>query len=53
MFDAFATSTFFMLTLMCWLDMIGGVIFNIANSPQRGGGGGRRERRPPQDDYED
>ncbi|WP_108983486.1 hypothetical protein [Candidatus Phycosocius bacilliformis] len=41
-FEAFATSTFFLLTLMCWLDMIGGVIFNIANAPSggRGGGGG-------------
>jgi hypothetical protein len=33
LFEAFATSTFFLLTLMCWLDMIGGVIFNIASAP--------------------
>jgi hypothetical protein len=31
-FDAFSTSSFFFLVVMCWLDMIGGVIFNIASS---------------------
>jgi hypothetical protein len=41
--DSFATSTFFILTLMCWLDMIAGVIFNIASSglPSSGSGYGR------------
>jgi hypothetical protein len=49
MSDAFSTSSFFLLMVMCWLDMVGGIIFNIASSSQTGGdsrGGGR-------DDYED
>ena len=41
LFEAFATSTFFLLTLMCWLDMIGGVIFNIASAPSSGRGSGK------------
>jgi hypothetical protein len=47
-FDAFSTSSFFFLMIMCWLDMVGGVIFNIASS---GGGGGGRGK--SYDDYED
>jgi hypothetical protein len=47
--DAFSTSSFFFLMVMCWLDMIGGVIFNIASSGH-GGGGGRVKN---YDDYED
>ena len=39
-FDSFSTSTFFLLTLMCTLDMIGGVIANIAEA----GFGSRSER---------
>ena len=50
MFDAFSTSSFFFLTVMCWLDMIGGVIFNIASSGQGTSGGGRNKS---YDDYED
>lgn len=51
-FDAFSTSSFFFLMVMCWLDMIGGVIFNIASSGGSGnsGGGGRGKS---YDDYED
>ena len=51
-FDAFSTSSFFFLMVMCWLDMIGGVIFNIASSGGGGnsGGGGRGKS---YDDYED
>lgn len=30
--DSFSTSTFFLLTIMCVLDMIGGVIANIAEA---------------------
>ena len=41
-FDAFSTSSFFFLMVMCWLDMIGGVIFNIASAGGGGGGGGGR-----------
>jgi hypothetical protein len=44
-FDAFSTSSFFFLTIMCWLDMVGGVIFNIASA----GSGDRGGR----DEYED
>jgi hypothetical protein len=47
--DAFSTSSFFFLMVMCWLDMIGGVIFNIASSG--GGGGGGRGK--SYDDYEE
>jgi|GEM_PF-1341276 hypothetical protein len=36
--DSFATSTFFLLSLMCILDMIGGIIVNIAEASTRGGG---------------
>jgi hypothetical protein len=32
--DRFGTSPFLLLTLMCWLDMIGGVVFNIAAAGQ-------------------
>jgi hypothetical protein len=46
--DAFSTSSFFFLTIMCWLDMIGGVIFNIASSGQGGGRG-----KASNDGYED
>ena len=51
--DAFSTSSFFFLMVMCWLDMVGGVIFNIASS---GGGGGKTSggsRGKSYDDYED
>ena len=48
--DAFSTSSFFFLTVMCWLDMIGGVIFNIASAGGGGSGGGRGKS---YDDYED
>jgi hypothetical protein len=47
--DAFSTSSFFLLTVMCWLDMIGGVIFNIASASS---GGGRSSRAKAYDDYE-
>jgi hypothetical protein len=50
--DSFATSTFFILTLMCWLDMVAGVIFNIASSPMGGGGGDSGGARR-QDGYDD
>jgi hypothetical protein len=50
--DAFSTSSFFFLTVMCWLDMIGGVIFNIA-SASSGGGGGGGGRGKSYDDYEE
>ena len=43
----------FFLMVMCWLDMVGGVIFNIASS---GGGGGKASggsRGKSYDDYED
>jgi hypothetical protein len=30
--DAFATSTFLLLTIMCALDMLGGILMNIANA---------------------
>lgn len=36
-FDSFGTSTFFLLFIMCTLDMIGGVIVNIADASIRGG----------------
>lgn len=49
--DAFSTSSFFFLMVMCWLDMIGGVIFNIASAGHSSGGGGRSKA--AQDDYED
>jgi hypothetical protein len=49
--DAFSTSSFFFLTVMCWLDMIGGVIFNIASASSGGGGGGGRGK--SYDDYEE
>jgi hypothetical protein len=47
--DAFSTSSFFFLMVMCWLDMIGGVIFNIASASSGGGGGGAKRY----DDYEE
>jgi hypothetical protein len=50
--DAFSTSSFFFLTIMCWLDMMGGVIFNIASASPSGGGGGRRSK-TYNDDYEE
>lgn len=50
--DAFSTSSFFFLMVMCWLDMVGGIIFNIASSSQGGGGGGGG-RAQSYDDYED
>jgi hypothetical protein len=46
--DAFSTSSFFFLMVMCWLDMIGGVIFNIASSSAGGARGGKND-----DDYQD
>jgi hypothetical protein len=46
--DAFSTSSFFFLVVMCWLDMIGGVIFNIASSASGAGGRGK-----VYDDYND
>jgi hypothetical protein len=53
--DPFSTSSFFFLTVMCWLDMIGGVIFNIANAGGAGGagGGGGGGRGKNFDEYED
>lgn len=39
LFESFGTSTFFILVIMCLLDMIGGVIVNIAEA----GFGGRGE----------
>jgi hypothetical protein len=55
--DAFSTSSFFFLTIMCWLDMMGGVIFNIASAVQSGHGGGGcgggRRAKSYDDDYED
>jgi hypothetical protein len=50
--DAFSTSSFFFLMVMAWLDMIGGVIFNIASSVQ-GGGGGRRAKAYDDEAYEE
>lgn len=49
--DAFSTSSFFFLMIMCWLDMVGGVIFNIASGGSGGGGGARGKS--THDDYED
>jgi hypothetical protein len=49
--DAFSTSSFFFLMMMCWLDMMGGVIFNIASAVQSGQGGGRRSK--SYDEYEE
>lgn len=46
--DAFSTSSFFFLMVMCWLDMIGGVIFNIASSSAGGARGPKTD-----DDYQD
>jgi hypothetical protein len=54
--DAFSTSSFFFLMVMCWLDMIGGVIFNIASAVQgggSGGGGGGRKGNAYDDGYEE
>jgi hypothetical protein len=51
--DAFSTSSFFLLMVMCWLDMVGGVIFNIASSGHGGNSGGGRGRSSGHDDYED
>jgi hypothetical protein len=53
--DAFSTSSFFFLTIMCWLDMLGGVIFNIASAVQSGKGsaGGGRRNKSYEDDYEE
>lgn len=39
LFDSFGTSTFFILVIMCLLDMVGGVIVNIAEA----GFGGRED----------
>jgi hypothetical protein len=50
--DAFSTSSFFFLTVMCWLDMVGGVIFNIA-SAGAGAGSGANSRANRHDDYEE
>jgi hypothetical protein len=30
--ESFATSTFFLLTLMIWLDMIGGIVLSVASA---------------------
>ena len=38
-FPAFGTSTFFLISIMCILDMIGGIIVNIAEASSRGRGG--------------
>lgn len=55
--DAFSTSSFFLLMVMCWLDMMGGVIFNIASAVQgrsrSGSGGGGRRAKSYDDDYEE
>jgi hypothetical protein len=51
--DAFSTSSFFFLMVMCWLDMIGGVIFNIASAVQGGGSGGGRKGNAYDDGYEE
>ncbi|GIU66743.1 hypothetical protein [Candidatus Phycosocius spiralis] len=37
---SFATSTFFLLTLMCWLDMIGGIVLSVASASSAGLGHG-------------
>ncbi|NJR20242.1 MAG: hypothetical protein HC777_01280 [Hyphomonadaceae bacterium] len=51
--DAFSTSSFFLLTVMCWLDMVGGVIFNIASATAGGGAGrGKGRGHSAYDDYE-
>jgi hypothetical protein len=52
--DAFSTSSFFFLTIMCWLDMLGGVIFNIASAVQGGNqGSGSRRGKSYDDEYEE